>query len=154
GFYTSSYDVDLIPMLRQMREREINFPYTYMLYGSSPAVLETGEDATYIYSHTQFDSNVNWPVTDGLPTKEFLAAYDKLYPNAAYPADFQTALAYGAGVILEKAITTADSVEPEKLKQAALEFSGETVIVSGEFKIDETGFQRGMTPIVLQTQTD
>ncbi len=154
GFYTSSYDADLIPMLRQMREREINFPYTYMLYGSSPAVLETGDDAAYIFSHTQFDANVNWPVTDGLATKEFLAAYDKLYPNAAYPADFQTALAYGAGVILEKAIATANSTETEKLKQAALDFSGETIIVSGEFKIDETGFQHGMTPIVLQTQKD
>jgi len=152
GFYSSSYDADLIPMLRQMRE--LNFPYTYMLYGSSPAVLETGADAAYIFSHTQFDANVNWPVTDGLPTREFLGAYEKLYPNAAYPADFQTALAYGAGVILEKAIATANSTETEKLKQAALDFSGETIIVSGEFKIDETGFQQGMTPIVLQTQTD
>lgn len=154
GFYTSSYDSDLIPMLRQMREREIAFPFTYMLYGSSPAVLETGGDAEYIFSHTQFDAKVNWPVTDGLATKEFLAAYGKLYPSAAYPADFQTALAYGAGVILEKAIATANSVEPEKLKKAALAFSGKTVIVSGEFKIDETGFQQGMTPIVLQKQPD
>lgn len=32
--------------------------------------------------------------------------------------------------------------------------SGDTVIVSGEFKIDETGFQQGMTPIVLQKQPD
>ncbi len=154
GFYTSSYDSDLIPMLRQMREREIDFPYTYMLYGSSPAVLETGADAAYIFSHTQFDANVNWPVTDGLATKDFLAAYDKLYPNATYPADFQTALAYGAGVILEKSIASANSVEPQKLKQAALDFSGKTVIVSGEFEIDETGFQKGMTPIVLQTQPE
>ncbi|WP_412050794.1 amino acid ABC transporter substrate-binding protein [Hoeflea sp. Naph1] len=152
GFYSSSYDADLIPMLRQMREREIDFSYNYMLYGSSPAVLETGPDADYIFSHTQFDANVNWPVTDGLATKEFLAAYGKLYPNAAYPADFQTALAYGAGVILEKSIATANSVEPQKLKQAALDFSANTIIVSGEFKIDETGFQRGMTPIVLQKQ--
>jgi branched-chain amino acid transport system substrate-binding protein len=125
-----------------------------MLYGSSPAVLETGADAAYIFSHTQFDANVNWPVTDGLNTKDFLAAYGKLYPNATYPADFQTALAYGAGVILEKSIATANSVEPEKLKQAALDFSGKTTIVSGEFKIDETGFQKGMTPIVLQTQPE
>lgn len=154
GFYSSSYDADLIPMLRQMREREIDFPYTYMLYGSSPAVLETGADAAYVFSHTQFDADVNWPVTDGLATTEFLAAYDRLYPNAAYPADFQTALAYGAGVVLEKSIATANSVEPEKLKQAALDISGETIIVSGEFKIDETGFQHGMTPIVLQQQPD
>src|SRR5690606_6644989 len=123
GFYTSSYDADLIPMLRQMREREINFPYTYMLYGSSPAVLETGADAAYIFSHTQFDANVNWPVTDGLPTREFLGAYDKLYPNAAYPADFQTALAYGDGVILEMASESADSVALQQQKQVALDVS-------------------------------
>ncbi|MDS1135154.1 amino acid ABC transporter substrate-binding protein [Nitratireductor indicus] len=154
GFYSSSYDGDLIVMLRQMREREIEFPYTYMLYGSSPAVIEAGADADYIFSHTQFDANVDWPVTDGLTTKAFLAAYDKLNPNAAYPADFQTALAYGAGAILEKSIATANSVEPEKLKQAALDISGKTVIVSGKFEIDDTGFQHGMTPIVLQKQPE
>jgi len=154
GFYSSSYEGDLIAMLRQARERDINFPYNYMVYGSSPAVVEAGPDSEYVFSHTQFDEAANWNVTDGLNTSEFLAAYDKLYPNAAHPADFQTALAYGASVALEKAIATAQSVDAEKLKQAALEISGKTTVVSGQFEIDETGFQRGMKPIVLQQQPD
>lgn len=154
GLWSSSYDPDLIIMLRQMRERDISFPFTYMFYGSSPAVIAAGPDGDYIFSHTQFDPHVNWPVTDGLDTAAFLAAYDKLYPKAAYPADFQTALAYGAGVILEKSITKAQSTDPEKLKQAALDIGGNTTIVSGNFAIDETGFQKGMTPIVLQKKPE
>ncbi|MGV6874355.1 amino acid ABC transporter substrate-binding protein [Pseudochelatococcus sp. B33] len=154
GFYSSSYDADLISMLRQMREYEISFPFTYLLYGSSPAVLEAGDESRYIFSHTQFDPAVNWKVTDGLDTEAFLAAYDRLYPSAAHPADFQTALAYGAAVVLEKAIATAGAVDAQALKQAALAMSGNTTVVSGEFRIDETGFQNGMTPIVLQTQPE
>ncbi len=152
GFYTPSYDGDAIIMIRQMKENAITFPFTYMLYGSMASVTGLGKDADYIFSYTQFEKSVNWPVTDGLGTVAFLAAYDRLYPNAAYPADFQTALAYGAGVILQKAIETADSVDAAKLKAATLAFSGKTTILAGHFAIDATGFQTGIQPLVLQQQ--
>jgi len=152
GFYSTSYDSDLIAMIRQMKENDISFPFTYMLYASLSSVTGLGRDANDIFSHTQFDKTVNWKVTDGLTTDQFLAAYDRLFPKAAYPADFQTALAYGAAVVLQKAIETANSLDAAKLKAAALGFSGKTTLVSGQFEIDETGFQRGMKPIVLQQQ--
>ncbi len=152
GFYSTSYDSDLIAMIRQMKENDISFPFTYMLYASLSSVTGLGKDANDIFSHTQFDKTVNWKVTDGLTTDRFLAAYDRLFPKAAYPADFQTALAYGAAVVLQKSIETANSLDAAALKAAALGFSGKTTLVSGQFEIDQTGFQRGMKPIVLQQQ--
>lgn len=154
AFYSPSNDGDLISMVRQMKEREIDFPMTYMVYGSAPPLLEMGKDVNYLFSHTQFDPTVKWKVTDGLNTEQFLAAYKRLFPSAVSGADFQTALAYGAGVVLEKSIATANSVDAAKLKQAAMNFSGKTTMVSGQFEIDKTGFQTGMKPIVLQTQPD
>lgn len=154
AFYSPSNDADLISMVRQMKEREIDFPFTYMVYGSAPPVIEMGKDAQYLFSHTQFDATVKWKVTDGLDTDQFLAAYARLFPKAVSPADFQTALAYGAGVVLEKSIAKAGSVDAAKLKQAALDISGKTTMVSGQFEIDKTGFQTGMKPIVLQTRPE
>jgi branched-chain amino acid transport system substrate-binding protein len=152
ALYVPSNDGDLISMVRQMKEREINFPMTYMVYGSAPPVMEMGKDADYLFSHTQFDPSVKWKVTDGLDTDQFLAAYKRLFPTAVSGADFQTALAYGAGVVLEKSIASANSLDAAKLKQAALDMSGKTTMVSGQFEIDKTGFQIGMKPIVLQMQ--
>ncbi len=154
ALYSPSNDGDLISMVRQMKEREINFPMTYMVYGSAPPLMEMGKDANYLFSHTQFDPTVKWKVTDGLNTDQFLAAYKRLFPNVVSGADFQTALAYGAGVVLEKSIGTANSMDAAKLKQAAMDISGKTIMVSGQFEIDKTGFQIGMKPIVLQMQPD
>ena len=46
----------------------------------------------------------------------------------------------------------ANSTEPAKLKQAALDLSGKITTISGKFAIDETGKQVGMEAVVLQNQ--
>lgn len=148
----TSYEADDILMTRQMKERDINFPFTFMIYASTPQFLAIGKDSQYIFSHTQFHEGANWKISDGLPQDKFLAAYKRLFPNVAYPADFQTALAYGAGVVMEKMITTANSLDADKLKQAALDISGKTTVLTGPFAIDSTGTQTGMSAIVLQAQ--
>jgi branched-chain amino acid transport system substrate-binding protein len=69
------------------------------------------------------------------------ARYAKLFPNAHYPADFQTALAYGAGVVAEEMIKKAQSLDAAKLKQAALDLNDKMVTMTGEYRIDNTGKQ-------------
>jgi branched-chain amino acid transport system substrate-binding protein len=61
-------------------------------------------------------------------------------------------LAYGAGVIAEQIIKTAQSLDAEKMKQAALQLSGKIVTLTGEYKIDETGKQYKNEFVVLQNQ--
>ena len=75
-----------------------------------------------------------------------------LFPNAAYPADFQTILAYGAGAVLEKIITTAQSLEAEKLKAAALQLNDKIVVATGQYHIEETGRQTKMEFSIMQNQ--
>ena len=81
-----------------------------------------------------------------------VAQYEKLFPDAAYPADFQTALAYSACAVLEKIMTTADSLEPAKLKQAALDLSGKITVMTGPYKILENGKQVQMEFVIMQNQ--
>ncbi len=152
AFYPHSYEVDSILMVRQMKELDIKFDNVYMMYGSTPQFMELGETAEYITSHTQYDPAVKWAITDGLQNDEFVARYKELFPKVSYSEDFQTVLAYGAGVALERLVGEAKSTEPAKLKQAALDLSGKITTISGKFAIDETGKQIGMEPIVLQNQ--
>jgi branched-chain amino acid transport system substrate-binding protein len=154
AFYPSAYEGDQISMLQQMEELDASFPYTFMVYGSTPQFLEVGDSTNYIFSHTNFHPSVNWDVTSGLNRAEFLESYDRLYADVDFGPDFQTALAYGAGAILEEVIEKAGSTDASALKAAALELSGDVTVLAGPYEIDEAGRQLGMPFVVVQNQGD
>jgi len=150
AFIPTSYEGDLISMIRQMRQLNINFPYTFMVYASTPQFLSIGKDADYIFSHTNYHPAINWNVTAGMTREEFAKAYDQLFPKAEFPPDFQTALAYGAAVLAEEIIKKAGSTDAKALKDASLELSDKVVVMAGPYAIDETGMQLKMPFPVVQ----
>ena len=152
AFYPASYEGDQMNIVRQMRELDANFPMTYVFYGSQPQFLEIGADAKYLFSQTLLHEKVNWKVNAGLNRNEVVARYDELFPDVAYAADFQTALAYGAGAVLEEIIEKAGSIEPAKLKQAAIDLSGKLTVMTGPYEILENGKQIQMEFVVMQNQ--
>ncbi|WP_312471852.1 amino acid ABC transporter substrate-binding protein [Brucella sp.] len=152
AFYPHSYEVDSVLMARQMQELDIHFDNVYFMYGSTPQFLELGKLAEFVTSHTQYSPNAKWNITDGLKNEEFVTRYKELFPKVSYSEDFQTVLAYGAAVALERLVSEAQSTDPAALKQKALEMGGKITTISGKFAIDETGKQIGMEPIVLQNQ--
>lgn len=152
AFYPHSYEVDSILMARQMQELDIHFNNVYFMYGSTPQFMELGKLAEYVTSHTQYSPSAKWNITDGLKNEEFVARYKELFPKVSYSEDFQTVLAYGASVALERLVSEAQSTDPVMLKKKALEMGGKITTISGKFAIDETGKQIGMEPIVLQNQ--
>lgn len=151
-FFPTSYEGDLISMVRQMHQMNINFPYTFMVYASTPQFQAIGADSDYIYSHTNFHPTINWKVDAGLDREQFVEAYGKLFPDVEYEPDFQTVLAYGAAVIAGEIIEKADSTDAAALKQAALDLSGELTVLAGPYAIDETGKQLAMPFPVVQLQ--
>jgi branched-chain amino acid transport system substrate-binding protein len=152
-FYPSTYIVDQMTIARQMRETNTNFNAVMMLYGSEPQFLtQAKQDSMYLLSQSIMHPKINWKVTAGMNRADMLKAYETKFAGAQYTADFQTALAYGAGVIAEQIIKTAQSRDAEKMKQAALQLSGKIVTLTGEYKIDETGKQYKNEFVVLQNQ--
>jgi len=142
AFYPTAYEGDQMTIARQLREANVLFKAVYFVYGSQPQFLaQTGKDSLYVISQTLLHEKINWKVTNGLNRAQMVERYAKLHPNAAYPADFQTALAYGAGVVTEQMIATAQSLDAAKLKEAAMKLNGKIVTLTGEFQIDETGKQ-------------
>jgi branched-chain amino acid transport system substrate-binding protein len=142
AFYPTAYEGDQMTIARQLREANVNFKAVYLVYASQPQFLQqAGKDAHYILSQTLLHEKINWKVTHGLNRAQMVERYAKLFPNAQYPSDFQTALAYGAGVVTEEIIKTAQSLDAAKLKEAALKLNDKIVTVTGEYQIDQTGKQ-------------
>lgn len=152
AFYPASYEGDQMNIARQMRELDANFPMTYVFYGSQPQFLEIGQDAKYLFSQTLLHPKIKWKVNAGLDRDQVVARYKELFPKVSYGADFQTALAYGAGAVLEEIVKKADSVEPAKLKQAAIDLSKKITVMTGPYEILPTGKQIQMEFVVMQNQ--
>lgn len=151
-FFPTSYEGDLISIARQMKQLNINFPFTFMFYASTPQFQAIGKDGDYIFSNTNYDPAINWKVNAGLDREQFAQAYARLFPKAEFAADFQTALAYGSGVIAEEIIKKAQSTDPAGLKQAALDLSGKLTVMAGPYEINEQGKQLQMPFPVVQLQ--
>ncbi|MBW1955231.1 MAG: amino acid ABC transporter substrate-binding protein [Deltaproteobacteria bacterium] len=152
GFYASAYMDDQKIMIRQMKEAGLMFPYVYMVYSGMPQWADLGDDGLYIFGHTLYHENLNWKVTAGMSRAEFEAAFAKTFPKSENPPDFQTSLAYGAGVLLGLFIEKADSLESDSLKKAALALSEKVTVMTGPYKIDEAGKQLLMPFVVTQVQ--
>jgi len=150
AFIPTSYEGDLISMIRQMRQLNISFPYTFMVYASTPQFLNIGKDADYVFSHTNYHPAVNWSVTAGLTRAQFAQAYERLFPDAEFEPDFQTALAYGAGVLTEAIIERAGALDAASLKAASLALSDQITVMAGPYAIDATGKQLKMPFPVVQ----
>ena len=140
-FMPTAYEGDQMTIARQLRETNADFKGVYFVYASQPQFLAIGKDAQYHFSQTLLNDKINWKVTSGLNRAQMVERYAKLFPNAQYAADFQTALAYGAGAVVEQIITQAQSLEAAKLKEAALKLNDKMVTVTGPYQIDETGKQ-------------
>jgi branched-chain amino acid transport system substrate-binding protein len=140
-FMPTAYEGDQMTIARQLREMNVEFKAVYLVYASQPQFLAIGKDALYHWSQTLLHERINWKVTGGLNRAQMMERYAKLFPNAQYPADFQTALAYGAGAALEQIIVEAQSLDAAKLKAAALKLNNKIVTVTGPYEIDETGKQ-------------
>jgi branched-chain amino acid transport system substrate-binding protein len=149
-FFPTAYEGDQMVIARQARELNVDFSAIVMNYGVQPQFLAIGKDALYLISATLLHDQINWKVTDGLNRAEMIARYKELFPNAPFAADFQTILAYGAGVIVERLIKDSQSLDAAKLKETALSLNGKTIVATGEYHIEPTGRQIKMGFSVMQ----
>lgn len=152
AFYASAYMDDQKIMIRQMKEASLMPPYVYMVYSGMPQWSDLGDDGLFIFGHTLYHENLNWKVNAGMSRAEFEKVFAKTFPNSENPPDFQTSLAYGAGVLMGLYIEQANSLDAAALKKAALDSSGKVTVMTGPYKIDETGKQLLMPFVVTQVQ--
>lgn len=149
-FFPSSYEGDQMSIAQQMSQMGITFPYTFMNYAVQPQFDQVGAAGDHVFSNTNYHPSVNWKVNAGYDRETFTKAYNRVFPKAEYAPDFQTVLAYGAGVVLEKVIEGAGSTDAAAMKKAALALNGKLTVVAGPYEIDDTGLQLGMPWVVVE----
>lgn len=152
AYYTPSYMDDEKVMIRQMKEANLRFKYLFMNYAGQPQWNDLGKDGWHVFGVTLYHKKLNWNVNAGMSRAEFEKAYWKKFPNSKLEPDFQTSLAYGAGVILGKLLEKAGTTDSRALKQAALDLSGKLTVMTGPYAIQESGKQKLMPFSIIQVQ--
>ncbi len=155
ALFPAAYEGDQISILRQMKQLNISFPFVFMEYAAMPQFTSAvGKDIAYVYSRTNYHPAINWPVTAGFNRQQFADAYKAKFPKVEFEPDYQTILAYGAGVLAEEIIKRAGSTDAAAMKKASLELSDKVTVLAGPYAIDETGLQLKMPFPILQAQAD
>ncbi len=154
---------DTSTFAKQLFEKGIKAKFIALLVAPpEPAFADIGDAALGVIGPSQWEPQANYSSdsakADGLewygPTvQEFVDTY-----KAAYNEDpsYHSAGGYAAGLILQKAIETADSVDTEKMK-AALD-SMDILTFFGHIKFDTSaeshGLQLGHEMVYIQWQKD
>src|ERR1700690_2781477 len=79
--------------------------------------------------------------------KEYKAAWNKKYPDGKIEFGFNAPAGYTPGLIIEKTLSVATSLDQLELRRANFSLSGQLKTLDGTYALDETGGQIGeLTP--------
>ncbi len=148
--FATGYINDLILIRKQMAELGLKAPVITMIAG--PAYKEfidaTGPLAENISSAAWWHPAVRYQGKDLFgSTKSFDALWEKKFGK---PADYAEASAAAAGAILQLAIEKADSIAPQKVRDALASLDVETFY--GHVKFGPNGQITSLQPPVFQIQ--
>ena len=80
--------------------------------------------------------------------KDYSAAWHKKYAGGKVEFGFNSVAGYTTGLVLEKTLATAESLDQLDLRKAVFALSGNLKTLDGTFELDTNGAQIGeITPI-------
>jgi branched-chain amino acid transport system substrate-binding protein len=101
--------------------RDIRFNAKMFVYTVGPSmppfVKALGNDANYVVTGSQWTAQAQYTPSYYLTVPQYVSAYRQKYNTTDEP-NYQTADATAAGLALEKAIENAQSLNPEKVRNA------------------------------------
>ena len=93
-------------------------------------------------------SDIEYPVNFGMNLPTYKAAWDKKYPDGKLEFGLNAVAGYTTGLVIEKALSVATSLDQMELRRAVFSLSGNLKTLCGPFALDETGGQTGeLTPL-------
>jgi branched-chain amino acid transport system substrate-binding protein len=145
------YPSNDIAFLRNVQDSGIKFKFLFSIYpGAETELLEKnlGNKAlNYLFTYVTA-SKISYETNFGMPLKEFRKAWDKKYAGGHVEFGFNSVAGYTTGLVLEKTLATADSLDQLDLHKAVFAQSGKLKTLDGTFELDATGAQIGeATPI-------
>jgi branched-chain amino acid transport system substrate-binding protein len=140
-----------IAFLRNVADVGVKFKMLFCIYaGLETELLEknVGEKGLeHVFTYVP-PSEIEYPVNFGMNMKEYKAAWDKKYPDGKIEFGFNAVAGYTTGLVIEKTLSVAASLDQLELRRAVFSLSGELKTLDGTFALDETGGQIGeLTPL-------
>jgi branched-chain amino acid transport system substrate-binding protein len=139
-----------IAFLRNVADVGIKFKMLFAIYaGLETELLEKNVGAKGLeHVFTYVPPSLEYPVNFGMNIKEYKAAWEKKYPDGKIEFGFNAVAGYTTGLVLEKTLSVAASLDQLELRRAVFSLSGELKTLDGTFALDETGGQTGeLTPL-------
>ncbi len=145
------YPSNDIAFLRNVQDSGIKFKFLFCIYpGAEAELLEknVGNKAlNYVFTYVA-SSLISYETNFGMPLKDFKAAWEKKYANSHVEFGFNSVAGYTTGLVLEKTLATAASLDQLDLRKAVFALSGNLKTLDGTFELDANGAQIGeATPI-------
>ncbi len=140
-----------IAFLRNLQDSGVKFKMLFCIYpGLETELLEKNVGAqglngvfTYVPS-----SEIAYKTEFGMTLEQYKAAWDKKYGAGKVEFGFNSVAGYTTGLIVEKALAEAESIDQLALRKAIFGLSGKLRTLDGTFELDETGAQVGeITPL-------
>jgi len=140
-----------IAFLRNVADSGTKFKFLFSIYpGIETELLEKNLGAkalSYLFTYVTA-SAIAYEPNFGMPLKEYEAAWNKKYADAHVEFGFNSIAGYTTGLVLERALATADSLDQLELRKAIFALSGKLKTLDGSFELDPNGGQIGeFTPI-------
>src|SRR4051812_40833223 len=140
-----------IAFLRNLQDNGIKFKMLFCIYpGLETELLEKNvgiKGLEHVFTYVP-PSELDYKVNFGMNMKEYKAAWDKAYPEGKIEFGFNAVAGYTTGLIIEKTLSVASSLDQLELRRANFSLSGELKTLDGTFALDEMGGQIGeLTPL-------
>jgi len=140
-----------IAFLRSLEDSGVKFKFLFCIYpGLETELLEKNLGAkTLNYTFTYITSNeIEYEPNFGMPLKAYKELWNKKYAGGNVEFGFNSVAGYNTGLVIEKALAVAESLEQLEIRKAVFSLSGKLKTLDGSFELDPNGAQLGMsTPI-------
>jgi branched-chain amino acid transport system substrate-binding protein len=140
-----------IAFLHNVQDSGIKFKFLFCIYpGLETELLEKNvgnKGLNYVFTYVP-SSEIAYATNFGLPLRDYRAEWHKKYADTQVEFGFNSVAGYTTGLVLEKALATAGSLDQLELRKAIFAQSGALKTLDGNFELDATGAQVGeITPL-------
>jgi branched-chain amino acid transport system substrate-binding protein len=140
-----------IAFLRNVQDSGIKFKFLFCIYpGLETELLEKNvgnKGLNYVFTYVP-SSEISYATNFGMSLQDYSAAWHKKYADTQVEFGFNSVAGYTTGLVLEKALATAASLDQLELRKAIFGLSGNLKTLDGTFELDPTGAQVGeITPL-------
>ncbi|MET0970799.1 MAG: ABC transporter substrate-binding protein [Tardiphaga sp.] len=140
-----------IAFLRNVQDVGIKYKMLFGIYpGLETELLEKNVGAKgleHVFTYVP-PQEIQYEVNFGMNVKDFKAAWDKKYTDGKIEFGFNAIAGYTTGLVIEKTLSVANSMDQLELRRATFSLSGQLKTLDGVFALDEMGGQIGeLTPL-------